>query len=57
MKYFKLKYKDGTIEIKTADSAIDLIRKFDLSTKEHVGTRIFELSGEQEAIAIANDSY
>jgi hypothetical protein len=54
MKYFKLKYADGRIEIKKANSALDLIRKYDLSTREHASTRIIELSGEQEAIARAN---
>ena len=54
MKFYKLKYKDGTIEVKQAESMKSLIRKYDLCTKEHISTRIFELSGEQEAIARDN---
>lgn len=55
MKYFKLKYGDGTMEIKKAKSALDLIRDNELYTKSHVNTRIIELSGEQLAIAISNE--
>ena len=56
MKYFKLKYADGSIEIKKAENALALIRKYDLGTREHVNTRIMELNGEQGAIARANDA-
>ena len=52
MKYFKLKYANGDVEIKQAKNSLELIKKYDLCTREHVSTRIFELSGEQEAIAI-----
>ena len=55
MKYFRLKYADGRMEIKTAINALALIRQYDLCTREHVGTRIVELAGEQEAIARSND--
>ena len=54
MKAFKLKYADGSSEIKYALSALALIRKYELCTRDHVETRIFQLSGEQEAIALAN---
>jgi hypothetical protein len=56
MKYFKLKFKDGTIEIKKAESVLALIKEHDLATKKHISTSIFELSGEQLAIAQSNDS-
>ena len=52
MKYFKLKYENGTIDIVAAKSDIELIRKYDLATKKHINTRIFELDGEQAAIAM-----
>ena len=55
MKYFKLKYADGQIEVLKAESALALIRKYDLATRAHVQTRIFQLSGEQKAIARANE--
>jgi hypothetical protein len=29
-------------------------RKYALATKENIGTRVIQLSGEQEAIAISN---
>lgn len=55
MKYFKLKYEDGTIEVKKAKNSLALIKEFDLCTREHGNTRIIELSGEQLAIAISNE--
>jgi len=54
MKHYKLKYKNGTYEIVSGRNSLDIIRKYDLCTKEHIGTTIIELSGEQEAIAISN---
>ena len=55
MKYFRLKYADGRIETASAVSALALIKERALYTREHVSTRIIELSGEQEAIARSND--
>jgi len=54
MKAFKLKYDDGKIEIVYGKDALEVIRRYDLCSKKHVNTRIFELSGEQEAIALAD---
>lgn len=51
MKYFKLKYQDGTQEYAQANSSLELIRLRDLATRVHVNTRIVELSGEQAWIA------
>jgi hypothetical protein len=56
MKAFKLKYIDGSVEIAFAADSLTLIRERDLCTREHVDTRITQLSGEQEAIAFANAS-
>jgi hypothetical protein len=56
MKYFKLKYNNGNIEIKKAKTIIDLIKRYDLATRKNINTRIFELEGEQLAIAISNDN-
>jgi hypothetical protein len=57
MKYFKIIYKNGDFKIEKAKSGLELIKKHGLYTKEHVSTRIFELSGEQEAIARSNEQY
>ena len=54
MKYFRIRYKDGSFNIVRGKSALEIIRKYDLCTKEHIETRIIELEGEQEAIAITN---
>ena len=51
MKFFKLKYENGSIEIKQAKNSLELIKKYDLATREHINTHIIELEGEQEAIA------
>lgn len=56
MKYFKLKYQDGSFEIKKAETILALIKKYNLATKEHINTSIFELQGEQLNIAISNDN-
>ena len=55
MHYFKLKYGDGTYEIVKAPSMESVIKKRRLYKWKHRHTRIVELSGEQLAIAIAND--
>ena len=55
MKYFRINYKDGTSKTVKADNALTVIKMYDLCTKEHISTRIEELSGEQEAIAISNE--
>lgn len=55
MKYFKLKFKDGTQQVVTGLNALQVIKQYDLATREHVNTRIIELEGEQLAIAVNND--
>ena len=55
MKYYKLKYENGTHEIVKGETTLDVVKVYDLATKKHVNTRITELQGEQLAIAIDND--
>lgn len=52
MKYFQLKYADGTTEYAKAKDSLALIRERDLCTRKHIDTRIVELSGEMRALAI-----
>lgn len=54
MNAYKIKYEDGTYEVVIAKNSLEVIKKYDLATKEHINTRIIELEGEQKAIAIAN---
>lgn len=57
MKAFKLKYQEGEkdrIEIVYGKNALEIIKRYDLCSKNNINTRIFELSGEQEAIALSN---
>jgi len=55
MLYFRLKFKDGTTAIVKGKTTLDVIKKYNLATKEHINTRIIQLEGEQEAIARGND--
>jgi len=56
MKYFRLRFKDETIKIVSGASAYEIIKRYDLTNRANIGTRIIELSGEQEAIAISNEA-
>lgn len=47
MKYYKLQYQDGTSEVVSANSDIELIRKYDLATRKHVNTRIIQYEHDQ----------
>lgn len=55
MPYFKIHYVDGSTHVEKAFNALELIKKYDLATRKHAETRISILTGEQEAIAIANE--
>lgn len=54
MKAFKLKYTDNSFKIVYGKNALEIIKRYDLATLDHVNTRIIELTGEQEAIALEN---
>ena len=54
-KYFTLKYDDGRIDVVSGKNALEVIKHYDLATRKHINTRVFELSGEQEAIARSNE--
>ena len=55
MKHFKVKYINGKVEWHSAKTSLELIKRLDLATAEHINTIIVELEGEQQAIAIANE--
>jgi hypothetical protein len=52
MKYFKLKYPDGNIKYCKGINSLEIIKKYDLCTRENAEVVIVELNGEQKAIAI-----
>lgn len=56
MNYYKIKYANGQIIVDSASSTLELIRKYDLCTRENDSATIHQLEGEQLAIAIANDN-
>lgn len=53
MKYYKLQYADGTSEVVSAKSDLELIRKYDLATAKHVNTRIIQYEADQLAAVTA----
>jgi len=53
MNAYKIKYANGEIEVVIAKNSLEVIKKYDLATKEHINTRIIQLEGEQKAIAIS----
>ena len=55
MNYYKLKFKNGDFKIVKGNNPLEVIKKYDLTTRENINTRIIELEGEQLAIAISNE--
>lgn len=56
MKAFRIKYKTGEFEILYAENALACVKKYDLAGQSMVKKMESwaQLSGEQEAIALAN---
>lgn len=54
MKAYKIKYSDGSYKIVKAKTALEVIKNYDLCTRDHINTRVIELEGEQLAIALSN---
>ncbi len=54
MKYFRLKFVNGSFKIVSGKNSLEVIKKYDLATKQHINTRIIQLEGEQKSIALAN---
>ena len=55
MKYFKIKYINGNFIIVKAKRALDVIKTYDLASRDNINTRVIELSGEQLAIVRSNN--
>jgi len=55
MKAYKITYKNGDYKIVIANDSLEVIKKYDLCTAENVSTRITQLEGEQESIALSNN--
>lgn len=53
MKTYKIEFKDGRVFIDSALKVIDLVRKYDLATKENIGARISEIETEDSEIDIS----
>ena len=49
MKYYKLIYSNGTQEVVTAKSDLELIRNYDLASKQHIDTKIIQYEYDQLA--------
>ena len=50
MKYIKLQYENGNIILDSANTLIELIRKYDLASKNNSGIKIYELDRESFVI-------
>ena len=46
-KAYKIEYVDGRTETAIAKSSLEIIKRYDLTTKEHIKTRVIELSGNE----------
>jgi len=55
MKYYKIKYTNSEYIIDKANNSLEIIKRYDLATRENIDTRVIELEGEQRAIAISNE--
>ena len=55
MKFYKLKFDNGTIKVVCGKNILEVIKAYDLASKKHINTRIIELEGEQ--LAIARDNF
>lgn len=53
MKSYKIEFKDGRVFIDSASRVIDIVRKYDLATKENIGTRVSEIETEESEIDIS----
>jgi len=51
MKYYKIKYRNGDFVYAKGKGALEIIKRFDLCTRENAGNRLIELSGEQAGVA------
>jgi len=47
MNIYKIQYKNGESKIVHAEKSIDVVKHYDLATKENINTRIFQLEGEE----------
>jgi hypothetical protein len=50
MKYIKLQYENGNIILDSANTLIELIRKYDLASKNNSNIKIYELDRESFVI-------
>jgi len=55
MKYYKLKHMDDRpIKIVRAHNILEVVKKYDLASRENIDVRVYELEGEQRALDIEN---
>lgn len=50
MKYIKLQYENGDIILDSANTLIELIRKYDLASKNNSNIKIYELDKDSFVI-------
>ena len=52
MNAYTIHYKNGTSETAIARSALEVVKKYDLATRENIGTEFEQLEGEEKQKAI-----
>lgn len=53
MKYYKLQYSDGTSQVVSAKSDLELIRNYDLASKENINTKIIQFENDQLSAVVS----
>ena len=54
MNYYKIKYANGDYKVVKAKNSLEVVKKYNLATRENIKTRVIQLEGEQ--LAISNDN-
>ena len=54
MNYYKIKYANGDYKVVKAKNSLEVVKKYNLATRENIETRVIQLEGEQ--LAISNDN-
>lgn len=42
-KTYKIVYKDGRVIVASAENVLNIVRRYDLATKENIDTKIFQI--------------
>lgn len=43
MNYYKIKYQNGDTKVVSANDSLEVIKKYDLTTRENIDTKVIQL--------------